>query len=346
MIRLRKRNQRQSVLFALQTAQLVLTAFPVACAYQSFMRSSTSSSSATVAMNNLIENPDFQAFCKRERPFVCIPNAFTDDPTLLGDLKLDATTLKLNGFGATAGVASSGNSKNKNDKCNESSEASFKEFKEGELKKQPTSEIIRSNVHQIWLSSPGIGAKSRNPLQNVFCGNMDARQSLLRLVEHLTCAIQQQATADVSPAVMDGNFFNRYASLDPAISPELSYLLYEPGAYYQKHVDLIQKHNTALLNVEHERVVSMILYLGHDNDDEIAYDNLVDGGSLRIYQDEKDISKYEEGCAEELFQDILPLSNTLVLLDSATVSHEVLETLTRSRVCVVGWFHGFPLPEI
>lgn len=339
MIRLRKRNERKSLLrLVLPAVQLLLTAFPVACAYQSFMSATSSSASATTGMNNLADNPDFQAFCKRERPFVCIPNVFTDDPALLRDLQLDATTLKLNGFGATAGVASSGNIVNKNDNDGKESLAS----REGGLKDQlPKKEIIRSNVHQIWLSSPGIGAKSRNPLQNVFCGNMDARQSLLRLVEHLTCTIQRQA-ADLSPAVM--GYQNKYTSLDPAISPELSYLLYEPGAYYQKHVDLIQKQKTALLvPAEHERVVSMILYLGHDNDDEIPYDNSVDGGSLRIYQDEK---HSEKGKVIETFQDILPLSNTLVLLDSATVSHEVLETSTRSRVCVVGWFHGVPLPEI
>jgi hypothetical protein len=36
--------------------------------------------------------------------YVCIPNAFTNDPeSYFGDLKIDATSLKQNGFGTGAG---------------------------------------------------------------------------------------------------------------------------------------------------------------------------------------------------------------------------------------------------
>jgi hypothetical protein len=72
------------------------------------------------------------------------------------------------------------------------------------------------------------------------------------------CAIQQAASVS---SVLIGETDNHYTTLNPAIPPELSYLLYEPGAHYQKHVDLIQKQKNAITR-EHERVVSMILYLG------------------------------------------------------------------------------------
>ena len=292
-------------------------------AYQSLMSSAS-------AINHLIDHPGFQAFCKRECSYVCIPNAFANDPNLLADLKIDATCLKQNGFGASAGIASNGHNGN------------IKKITDVASKTEPTKQLpqeIRRGVHQIWLSSPSDSDSSSNPLQNVFCGRIDARQSLLRQMQQLTCAIQQ--TASVSVAIGgNGETDNKYTMLNPAIPPELSYLLYEPGSYYQKHVDLIQKRKKGT-DREHERVVSMILYLGHDQDEERAYDQTRDGGSLRIYGGDNDA---KNGAAYDVqaFQDILPLPNTLVLMDSATVSHEVLETLSRSRICVVGWFHGVP----
>lgn len=310
----------------------------------------------------MIENPDFQAFCRNERPYVCIPNAFQgDSTTFLQDLKWDATILKLNGFGATAGIASTGGGRNGLHDALEVLDCEKKQLPLPPAPPPPAApnEIIRKNVHQIWLSSPGNTVDSNIHLQNVFCGNMDARRSLLRHVEQLACAIQEAAAAGgrdpsfVEDIGDDGDDqYNTYTTVSPEVPPELSYLLYEPGAYYQRHVDLIQKHQHQDNKALSQRVVSMILYLGHDKDDVVPYDEAMDGGSLRIYRQQEQPSevhpptngKWNDGDDVALFEDILPLSNTLVLLDSATVSHEVLETLNRSRICVVGWFHGVSVP--
>jgi len=114
------------------------------------------------------QNKDFRAFCRGEQPFVCISNAFDHDDNdstssstncLMRNLKMDATCLQRNGFGATAGIASD---KGKGDNTSD-----------------PTT--IRRNVHQIWLSNPG--DTTSNPLQNVFCGHPEARQYLIKLVQ-------------------------------------------------------------------------------------------------------------------------------------------------------------------
>lgn len=94
---------------------------------------------------------------------------------------------------------------------------------------------------------------------------------------------------------------------------ESHFAIYPPGACYQKHLDqFIGKE---------ERKVSSILYLNdnwHSND----------GGTLRMYLDKKDDSRYI---------DITPHAGTLVLFLSSDFLHEVLPA-KRERMSVTGWF--------
>jgi hypothetical protein len=83
----------------------------------------------------------------RMPPFVCWNDAIPLD--LIHDVKMDASALRISGFGDKAGVAGA------------------------------KAQDIRRDVHQVWLQSPG----SQSPLPMV--GNMDARKRFLRLVDML-----------------------------------------------------------------------------------------------------------------------------------------------------------------
>jgi hypothetical protein len=230
-----------------------------------------------------VSSPAFQKFCLGQSDFVCIHDAF--EKSWIDDLKFDAVCLRQCGFGSQAGIAVGGD--------------------------EESAEPIRRNVHQIWLSTPG----SPLCLRDVFCGHGEARRILFDKIGHLIQAVQfiaSMASAD-SP----------YTTLDPSMAPELSYLLYEPGSRYKKHVDVIQNPAS-----RQQRLVSMILYLGHDGDDQVPYEMSSDGGVLRVYLDNANGS-YN--------MDIVPKANTLVLFDSAKVPHEVLVT-HRSRQCILAWF--------
>ena len=259
---------------------------------------------------------EFQSFCNGDLPFLSIPNAF--DSSLIRQLKLDALSLRQNGFGSSAGIAQSIAT---DDTCND----------------RPV--VIRKDVHQIWLSTPsGSTSNTKTSLEDVYCGQLDARKSLFRIARSVAMTIQLFSPTN-----------SKYTGIHPSIPAELSYLLYEPGSHYQRHVDNIQNP----VNRDHQRAVSMILYLGHDNgdsnslgeeEDDRPYDMARDGGALRVYYNS--ISRNNEGTISDAattpeYFDVPPVANTLVLFDSASVPHEVLETTFRSRVCIVGWFHAY-----
>ncbi len=90
---------------------------------------------------------------------------------------------------------------------------------------------------------------------------------------------------------------------------EAHYAVYPPGAFYQKHLD---RFNTA-----DERILSCSLYLNPNWSE-------VDGGALRLYEDERSI-------------DIYPHAGTFVLFRSDAIAHEVLPA-KRERFSLTGWF--------
>ena len=91
---------------------------------------------------------------------------------------------------------------------------------------------------------------------------------------------------------------------------ECHFALYEPGAFYQKHVDRFRDDD--------RRAVSAVLYLNEVWQAE-------EGGALRLYP---------EGAEP---QDVLPQLGTLVVFLSANLPHEVLPA-TRERLSLTGWF--------
>jgi SM-20-related protein len=86
---------------------------------------------------------------------------------------------------------------------------------------------------------------------------------------------------------------------------EFHYTLYEKGSFYKRHIDNFQQNGT--------RAFSMIMYLNAE----------VNGGSLRIYQDDS-------------FQDISPNSGKSVFFKSDQLEHEVLITHL-PRMSITGW---------
>lgn len=89
---------------------------------------------------------------------------------------------------------------------------------------------------------------------------------------------------------------------------EFHYTLYEPGAFYKKHIDQFKNNGS--------RQYSMIMYL---NEDWIAKD----GGELCIHH-------------ENSLQNISPENRKSVFFKSAELEHEVLVTNTQ-RMSITGW---------
>jgi Rps23 Pro-64 3,4-dihydroxylase Tpa1-like proline 4-hydroxylase len=258
-------------------------------------------------------DPAFQAFRSGKVPLVFIPDAL---PTaMISSLLFDASALAATGFGATAGVGAS--------RSHESQ--------------------IRRNVHQVWLQSPG----SNN--NNLLVGDLDARKRLSQFIENLrTSLVQESSTSDIGDC-------NGAVRILPPEFVELSYLLYKPGSYYKRHVDTIKKSATTTNasvhddddndDTRYERAVSIILYLGSNNDasDELrpCWDPERDGGALRVHGREfasltgSPVKVFAHD--GEVFSDIAPLAGSMLLFDSKKVPHEVMET-RRNRVCLVGWF--------
>ena len=89
---------------------------------------------------------------------------------------------------------------------------------------------------------------------------------------------------------------------------EFHYTLYQPGAFYKKHIDQFQNNGS--------RQYSLILYLNADW-------KIEDGGELRIYQNDAQ-------------QNISPVSGKGVFFKSADLAHEVLVT-HKQRMSITGW---------
>jgi hypothetical protein len=159
----------------------------------------------------------------------------------------------------------------------------------------------RRNVHQIWLQSPA----GRPP--EYFAGNMDARKVMMTYLD----SIRQHLSDDKEPL--------------PFELTELSYLWYDPGASYIRHVDAFADSESKRFR----RKVSLILFLGDPTNDRL-WDPVVDGGALRLY--------INDSAGKEGHHDVAPTPGTLMLFDSSSIPHEVLET-HRTRACIVGWFN-------
>mmetsp|Transcript_10018 Transcript_10018/g.14681 ORF Transcript_10018/g.14681 Transcript_10018/m.14681 type:complete len:314 (-) Transcript_10018:1438-2379(-) len=118
-----------------------------------------------------------------------------------------------------------------------------------------------------------------------------------------------------------GSSQNLDAKLD-----ELLYAYYPQGGFYRRHVDALPGSPSIL------RSYSLLLYL---NDK--GWDVSKDGGQLRLHLDGQ--GPYE--CppdVEPKFVDVDPIGGTLVLLKSADIPHEVMNT-DRERQVVVGWYN-------
>jgi len=86
---------------------------------------------------------------------------------------------------------------------------------------------------------------------------------------------------------------------------EFHYTLYEKGSFYKRHLDNFKQNGT--------RAFSMIMYLN----------TAVDGGELRIYQENK-------------WEDITPNAGKSVFFKSNELEHEVLVTRL-PRMSITGW---------
>ena len=112
---------------------------------------------------------------------------------------------------------------------------------------------------------------------------------------------------------------------------EATFVVYQPGDYYRKHIDSIQGVDAGGSG---RRAVSFIVYLPSSD----AWRES-DGGALRIFpavcrEDGEAAAQHPHGHPTE---DVLPEAGLLVLFDSKRVWHEVRPTM-RERACLVGWF--------
>ena len=94
---------------------------------------------------------------------------------------------------------------------------------------------------------------------------------------------------------------------------ESHFAVYDPGAFYRRHLDAFNGNNG--------RVLSVVIYLNEQWRSD-------DGGRLRIWADPDAIHPATE---------VEPRAGTLVCFRSDRIPHEVLEA-RRQRVSVAGWF--------
>lgn len=98
---------------------------------------------------------------------------------------------------------------------------------------------------------------------------------------------------------------------------ESHFAWYEPGDFYQKHMDAFSG--------EANRVLSIVSYLNVDWQGE-------DGGELILYKHAQPAH-----CASEVLAQVLPEAGTLVIFLSEEFPHEV-RPAKKDRVSVAGWF--------
>lgn len=96
--------------------------------------------------------------------------------------------------------------------------------------------------------------------------------------------------------------------------------VYPAGTFYRKHVDRFSTNDA--------RVISCSLYLNQEWKRE-------DGGELRVYEGPED---------EAGFATIYPTAATVVLMNSASVYHEV-RPASKERFSITGWFKRRQLSE-
>ena len=110
--------------------------------------------------------------------------------------------------------------------------------------------------------------------------------------------------------------------LDPNLT-ELLYAFYPRGGFYRRHRDAIPGSASVL------RSISLLLYLNEDWTPN-------DGGQLLLHRDSggDELPKGEEPD----FIQVEPKGGTLVLFQSDSVPHEVLDTKAE-RLAVVGWYN-------
>jgi len=94
---------------------------------------------------------------------------------------------------------------------------------------------------------------------------------------------------------------------------EAHFAVYDPGAFYRRHLDAFNGNNG--------RVLSAVLYLNEQwRDDE--------GGRLRLWPDPD---------AATPVMEVTPRAGTLVCFLSDRIPHEVMEA-SRQRLSIAGWF--------
>lgn len=96
-------------------------------------------------------------------------------------------------------------------------------------------------------------------------------------------------------------------------SYEAHFAVYEPGAFYKRHMDSFKGARN--------RVLSTVFYLNEDWKES-------DGGALAIFDRED---------SEDAVELVLPELGTLVIFLSEDIPHEVLPAM-RDRYSIAGWF--------
>ena len=103
---------------------------------------------------------------------------------------------------------------------------------------------------------------------------------------------------------------------------ELTLLGYRAGGSYRRHKDDAPGLTIGTSGRQVRRSLSLLVYLTSD-----GWQTAKDGGALRVYP--------PKGQAGEPV-DVEPLAGTLVVFDSATIPHEVLQT-NQPRILLAGW---------
>jgi Rps23 Pro-64 3,4-dihydroxylase Tpa1-like proline 4-hydroxylase len=172
----------------------------------------------------------------------------------------------------------------------------------------------------------------------------EARETLYNMVDDIGKAI----SSPQSDTSLSTTTASKPVALDDTLT-ELLYAYYPNGGYYRTHMDAIPN------SISYLRQYSFLLYLngGSDMKDRHSdWNTTTDGGQLRLYLNRKDNSTTATprtlDFTNDLYQkeydtilDVTPSNGTLVLFDSHTIPHEVLNTY-RERYVIIGWFNRPP----